>query len=98
MHARRQARGGRTGRRSRRRCVRRRASPGWSTARSTETLSRGNSATLFLCQLLHIGLELVVLILHSVEKQAFGEVGAPFAIVHLRDEMLNFLHHVFERA
>src|SRR4051812_23079689 len=98
MHACRQARGGHTGRRSRRRCARRRASPEWSTARSTETLSRGNSATLLLCQFLHIGLELVVLILHGVEKQAFGEVGAPFAVVHLFDEMLNLLHHVFERA
>src|SRR5262249_5027641 len=31
-------------------------------------------------------------------KQAFSEVGPPFAVVHLLDEVMNLPHHVLERA
>src|SRR5258707_413552 len=40
-------------------------------------------------QFLQIRFELVVLILHGVEKQAFGQVGAALAVVHLLDQVLN---------
>src|SRR5262249_20023738 len=52
----------------------------------------------FLRQFFHIRLQLVILVLHGVEKQAFGQVRAPFAVVHLIDEVVNLLNHVLERA
>ena len=52
----------------------------------------------FFVQLLHVRLELVVLVLHGVEKQALGQVGAALGVVHLVDQMLDLPDHVLERS
>src|SRR5262245_32671839 len=84
------------GPRTRTRSARRTASRACSTARSTGTVSRGSSGSLFR-ELLHICLELVVLVLDGVEKQAFGEIRAALLLVHLADEVVDLLDHVLER-
>src|SRR5436853_333822 len=50
---------------------------------------------LFLRQFLQVGLELVVLVFHGVEKQALREIGPALVVVHLLDEVVDLLHHVF---
>src|SRR6266568_1186809 len=49
-------------------------------------------------QLLHVRLELVILVLHRVEEEALGQVGAALAVVHLIDQVGDLPHHVLERA
>src|SRR5689334_5427628 len=49
-------------------------------------------------QLLHIGFELVILVLDRIEEQALRQVGAALGVVHLLDEMLDLLDHLLERA
>src|SRR5438477_6826240 len=53
---------------------------------------------LLLGQLLHVGAEALVLVRDGIEEEAFSEVLAALAVVHLLDEVLNFAHHIFERA
>src|SRR5262245_16518610 len=60
--------------------------------------SENEARLTFLRQSPHVRLELVVLVLHSIQEHAFSQIRPAFRVVHLVDEVMDFLHHVFERA
>src|SRR3954468_1934939 len=66
--------------------------------RVARKLSDMDVSELFLRELLHVRLELVVLVLDRIEKEALGEIAAAFGLVHLIDEVMDFLDHVLEGA
>src|SRR5688572_15511495 len=49
-------------------------------------------------ELPHVGLELVVLVLDRIEKQALQKISAALGVVHLLDQMIDLLDHVLERT